>query len=88
VWMICELAHAALRLFFKSTDTFLRGLSAGYVAMLVAVVLSNFAVFSLSLRAVSMYVWLIGGMLAGHLIHLANNRMDTVVQPTTAGADA
>lgn len=88
VWMICELARTALRLFFKSSDTFLRGLSAGYVALLVAVTLSNFAVFSLSLRAVSMYVWLIGGMLAAHLIRLGNEEMATVVEPTTARADA
>jgi hypothetical protein len=87
VWMICELARTALHLLFKTADPFLRGLSAGYVALLVAVTLSNFAVFSLSLRAVSMYVWLLGGMLAAHLIRLANEKSATVVEPTIAGAD-
>jgi hypothetical protein len=88
VWMIAELVRTALRLFLKSTDPFLRGLSAGYVALVVAVTLSNFAVFSLSLRAVSMYVWLLGGMLAVHLIRLSNQGPDASAVPEIAGGDA
>lgn len=62
LWMIVELARTALRVFLRTADSFTRGLSAGYVALVAAVVLSNFAVFSLSLRAVSMYLWLLGGL--------------------------
>ncbi len=70
LWMICELVRTALRVFVGSDDPFLRGLSAGYVALVVAVALSNFAVFSLSLRAVSMYLWLFGGMLTAHFFRV------------------
>ena len=88
VWIICELVRTALRLFVRSTDPFMRGLSAGYVALVVAVALSNFAVFSLSLRAVSMYVWLLGGMLTAHCIRLRNEGLATSAEPTVAGASA
>ena len=88
VWIICELVRTALRLFVGSTDPFLRGLSAGYVALVVAVTLSNFAVFSLSLRAVSMYLWLLGGMLTAHCIRLSNEGLATSAEPTVAGASA
>lgn len=73
LWMICELIRAALRVFVGSDDPFMRGLSAGYVALALAVALSNFAVFSLSLRAVSMYLWLFGGLMTALHVRLCAN---------------
>ena len=72
LWTIFELARTALRLFVRVDDAFARSLSAGYLALVVAVALSNFAVFSLSLRAISMYLWLFGGVLTVHLLHVGN----------------
>jgi len=64
LWAMLELARAALCCFAGSKDLFVRGLSAGYVGLLAAVIVGNLAVFSLSFRAVSLYVWLLGGLVA------------------------
>jgi len=87
LWMICELVRTALRVFTGSDDPFLRGLSAGYVALAVAVSLSNFAVFSFSLRAVSMYLWLFGAMLTAHLIRVRREQSARSAEPIAALAD-
>jgi hypothetical protein len=63
LWALLELTRLAMRCFTRSEDPFVRGLSAGYVGLMAAVVVGNLAVFSLSLRAVSMYVWLLGGLI-------------------------
>ena len=87
LWMICELMRTALRVFAGTDDPFLRGLSAGYVALAVAVALSNFAVFSFSLRAVSMYLWLFGGMLTAHFIRVRAEKSSAPAQLPVALAD-
>jgi len=87
LWMICELMRTALRVFAGTDDPFLRGLSAGYVALAVAVALSNFAVFSFSLRAVSMYLWLFGGMLTAHFIRVRREQAAGSVEPVAPLAD-
>jgi len=84
LWMILELMRTALRVLVRSDDPFLRGLSAGYVALAVAVALSNFAVFSFSLRAVSMYLWLLGGMLTAYFIRLRAEQMSPPAQTSLA----
>jgi len=61
-WIIIELLRTSLHCYRNSTEAFARGLALGYVGLLVATILGNFAIFYFSLRAVSMYVWLVGGL--------------------------
>jgi len=64
LWILAELARTALRCYRASADPFVRGLSIGYIALVAAVIVGNFATFSLTFRAISMYVWLFGAVVA------------------------
>ena len=85
LWALLELARIAMRCFMGSNDPFLRGLSAGYIGLIAAVVVGNLAVFSLSLRAVSMYVWLLGGLLTTSLIRLDKEKLTTAAELPASG---
>jgi hypothetical protein len=62
-WIIIEVLRVSLYCYRNSTEPFARGLALGYVGLLLATVLANFAIFYLSLRAVSMYFWLLAGLI-------------------------
>ena len=63
IWILAQLGIVAFYCLKKSNDQFDRGFALGYLALLAAVVLGNFAMFVLSFRAISMYIWLFGGLL-------------------------
>jgi hypothetical protein len=69
-WIIVQLGIVAFYCLRRSTDGYVRGFSLGYLALLAAVVLGNFAMFVLSFRAISMYVWLLGGLSTTYYLRL------------------
>jgi putative inorganic carbon (HCO3(-)) transporter len=86
VWVVVELGVVAFRCYVTSSDRFLRGFSLGYVALLAAVVLANFAMFAFSYRGISMYVWLFGGMLAAYWRRLGDASPSSRLRPPDDGA--
>jgi hypothetical protein len=63
LWIFAQLGLVAFYCLRKSSDQFYRGFALGYLALIAAIVLGNFAMFVLSFRAISMYLWLFGGLL-------------------------
>jgi hypothetical protein len=74
VWIIVEVLRFSLYCYRNSTEPFARGLALGYVGLLLATVLANFALFYLSLRAVSMYLWLLAGLITTVYLRLPTER--------------
>ena len=81
LWIVAQLGITAFHCYRKSTDHFVRGFSLGYLAMLAAIILGNFAMFVLSFRAISMYMWLFGGMLTTYWIRLKARDTCPVASP-------
>jgi hypothetical protein len=84
-WIIFELAVVALRCYRDSAEWFVRGFALGYLALLAAVLLANFAMFSFSYR-ISMYVWLFGGMLTLFYTQLRETSVRSGGRPSEARA--
>ncbi len=78
-WIILELLRTSLHCYRNGMEPFVRGLALGYIGLLVATVLGNFAIFYLSLRAVSMYFWLVAGLITTLYLRLPSKTVPAKV---------
>nr|NIN65038.1 hypothetical protein [Anaerolineae bacterium]NIN95257.1 hypothetical protein [Anaerolineae bacterium]NIQ78222.1 hypothetical protein [Anaerolineae bacterium] len=85
LWIVAQLGMTAFYCYRKSMDRFVRGFSLGYLAMLAAIVLANFAMFVLSFRAISMYMWLFGGVLTLYWLRIKNGAAGAIASPSNEG---
>jgi len=80
-WIFVQLGAMALYCYSRSADHFVRGFSLGYLALLVAIILGNLAMFVLSFRAISMYMWLFGGMMTTYYIRPTGRAVSCIAAP-------
>lgn len=81
LWIIAQLVRTAFYSFRRSDDLFVQGLSLGFLACVAAIMVGNFSSFVLSLRAVSMYLWLFGGIVTTYWIRLRAGDTYSVASP-------
>jgi hypothetical protein len=81
LWIIVELVRTSLYCLRRCDDRFVKGLSLGYLAFVTAIIVGNFSTFVLSLRAVSMYLWLFGGIVTTYWIRLRAGDMYSLASP-------
>jgi hypothetical protein len=63
VMMIFSITKIALQLYHNSQDSYLRGLSLGYLGAVAGIMIENFFCYNFTYRPVSFYFWLFSGII-------------------------